>query len=78
MQIVLTPFGQADSRLARKYGGIGLGLPLTKRLVELHDGTLEISSAPQGGTVVTAHFPPERIAGTGVDDGGRRHNSASD
>jgi signal transduction histidine kinase len=61
MQIVFTPFGQVDSRLARKYGGIGLGLPLTKRLVELHGGTLEIASKPGEGTVVTAHFPAERL-----------------
>jgi signal transduction histidine kinase len=61
MQIVFTPFGQVDSRLARKYGGIGLGLPLTKRLVELHGGTLEIASKPGEGTVVTARFPAERL-----------------
>jgi signal transduction histidine kinase len=75
MPLVLTPFGQADSRLARKYGGMGLGLPLTRRLVELHDGTLEIASRPDQGTVVTARFPPERIAGAADD--GRRHGSAT-
>jgi signal transduction histidine kinase len=66
MQLVFTPFGQVDSRLARKYGGIGLGLPLTKRLIELHDGTMEIASRPGEGTVVTARFPRERLAGAAV------------
>jgi signal transduction histidine kinase len=61
MQLVLTPFGQVDSKLARKYGGIGLGLPLTKRLVELHDGTMEIASRLGAGTVVTARFPGARF-----------------
>jgi signal transduction histidine kinase len=55
--IALTPFGQVDSSLARQYDGVGLGLPLTKRLVELHDGTLEITSEPDKGTTVTVRFP---------------------
>ncbi len=56
----LHPFGQADTRLSRKYEGSGLGLPLTKGLVELHGGTLTIDSAPGRGTVVTVRLPPER------------------
>jgi signal transduction histidine kinase len=59
--IALTPFGQIDAGLNRKYDGVGLGLPLTKRLVELHGGTLEIESTPGKGTAVTAHFPKERV-----------------
>ena len=56
----LEPFGQADTGLSRKYEGSGLGLPLTKGLVELHGGTLTIDSAPGRGTVVTVCLPPER------------------
>ncbi len=59
--IALAPFGQVDSGLARKYDGIGLGLPLTKRLIELHCGTMEIASEPGTGTVVSARFPASRI-----------------
>jgi two-component system, cell cycle sensor histidine kinase PleC len=59
--VALMPFGQIDSTLSRKYDGAGLGLPLTKRLVDLHGGTLEIDSAPGVGTTVTVRFPPERF-----------------
>jgi signal transduction histidine kinase len=59
--IALTPFGQIETGLARKYDGVGLGLPLTKRLVELHGGTIEIDSEPGKGTVVSAHLPEERL-----------------
>jgi signal transduction histidine kinase len=61
MALVLTPFGQVDGHLSREHGGVGLGLPLTKRLIELHGGTMEIASTPGSGTVVTARFPPSRL-----------------
>lgn len=53
----MEPFGQVESGLSRKYEGTGLGLPLTKSLVELHGGTLKITSAPGEGTTVEVHFP---------------------
>jgi signal transduction histidine kinase len=62
LPIALTPFGQVESGLNRKYDGVGLGLPLAKRLVELHGGTMEIESEPGKGTAVTARFPKERAA----------------
>ena len=60
---VMKPFIQADSALSRKYEGTGLGLPLTVALVELHGGTLSLSSEPGAGTEATVRFPPSRTAG---------------
>lgn len=54
-------FGQIDNRLSRQYQGTGLGLPLTRKLVELHGGTVELDSAPGKGTVATVRLPPERL-----------------
>ena len=58
---VLAPFQQIDSDLNRKYGGTGLGFPLTQALVELHGGTLDLQSEVDIGTTVTVRFPAERI-----------------
>ena len=58
---ILEPFGQIEDSFTRKHGGAGLGLPLTKSLVHLHGGHLEVDSAPGRGTLVTASFPPTRI-----------------
>ncbi len=58
---VLAPFQQIDSDLNRKYGGTGLGFPLTQALVELHGGTLDLQSEVDVGTTVTVRFPAERI-----------------
>jgi signal transduction histidine kinase len=56
----LEPFRQLDSSFARRFEGTGLGLPLAKRLTELHGGTLGIDSAVGFGTTVTLALPPER------------------
>ncbi len=58
---VLSPFRQADSGLNRRFDGIGLGLPLSKAMAELHGGTLELESEVGAGTTVTVTFPAERL-----------------
>jgi len=58
---IFQPFIQADSSIARKYEGTGLGLPLTKSLVEIHDGTLELKSKEGTGTTVKVTLPKERV-----------------
>jgi signal transduction histidine kinase len=57
----LERFGQIDNSLTRKYEGTGLGLPLSKRLIDLHNATFAITSAPGKGTTVTILFPAKRI-----------------
>ncbi|MCH8092129.1 MAG: PAS domain S-box protein [Proteobacteria bacterium] len=59
--LVLEPFKQVDSKIGRKYEGAGLGLPLTKSLVELHGGSFDLQSKLGIGTTVTIRFPAERI-----------------
>jgi signal transduction histidine kinase len=53
----LQPFGQAKPATTRNYGGTGLGLPITKGLVEAHGGTLAISSRVDEGTTVRVVLP---------------------
>ncbi|HSE77081.1 MAG TPA: ATP-binding protein, partial [Alphaproteobacteria bacterium] len=54
-------FGQANSHTSRRNDGAGVGLPLTKRLIELHGGALDIDSEPGAGTRVELKFPPSRV-----------------
>ena len=54
------PFGRISSPFLRTAEASGLGLSLAKSFVEMHDGRLDIDSAPGQGTTVTVRFPPER------------------
>ena len=56
----LSDFGQVDGSLTRKHDGAGLGLPLSKKLTELHGGELLIESELGAGTTVTVLFPKDR------------------
>jgi len=58
---VLEPFVQAESHRARRFGGTGLGLALSRRLAELHGGRLALVSTPDKGTRVGFHIPPQRV-----------------
>lgn len=58
---ILEPFGQVDSTVSREHEGTGLGLPLSKRLAELHGAAFEIKSVQGKGTSVSVVFPAQRI-----------------
>jgi two-component system cell cycle sensor histidine kinase PleC len=57
----MTRFVQLESQHNRNHEGTGLGLPLSKALVELHGGTLDLQSEIGVGTTATVRFPAERI-----------------
>ncbi len=58
----LQPFTQVNSGTTRAQEGTGLGLPISKSLVELHGGRFELASAPKIGTTVTIILPIQRTA----------------
>lgn len=66
LDIALAPFGQVANVMTRGHSGTGLGLPLAKSLVELHDGVMSIDTRPGKGTNVTVTFPPSRSAATAL------------
>ena len=55
---IFEPFVQVEQNLDRARGGLGLGLPLVQALVEMHEGTIHVSSAGPGmGSEFVVHFP---------------------
>ncbi len=57
----LAPFAQIDSGPTRRHAGTGLGLPIAKELMEMHDGKLQLTSVVNAGTTVTLTFPKSRV-----------------
>jgi PAS domain S-box-containing protein len=79
---VFERFRQADAGMTREHGGLGLGLAITRHLVEMHGGTIEVSSGGRGmGSTFTVRLPlmilqMEREADTRVHP--RAHQSGID
>lgn len=62
---VMEPFEQADTRLARDYEGLGLGIPLAVAIVKLHGGDIVYESEVAHGTTARIIFPADRVTLTG-------------
>jgi len=61
LDVAFSAYGQVDSRIARKHQGTGLGLPISRALVELHGGTLTAHSIKGLGTTLTLRMPAARL-----------------
>jgi signal transduction histidine kinase len=59
--IALEPFRQVATSMRFGSGGTGLGLPLTKALVEANGAGFHINSKPNAGTLVEVTFPSARV-----------------
>ncbi len=62
LETVFEPFTQADSGHARRHEGAGLGLAISRALVELHGGEIRIRSTPGTGTTVSVDLPERCLA----------------
>ncbi|TRV12701.1 MAG: GAF domain-containing protein [Microcystis wesenbergii Mw_MB_S_20031200_S109] len=58
--LLFEKFTQLDGSRKRRYGGMGLGLALTKQLVELHRGTIEVESCLDKGSIFTVRLPQQK------------------
>ena len=68
---VLRPFEQVESALSRRHGGTGLGLPYSKKVIEIHGGKLVLASQVGTGTTVRVELPASRVAASDASLGDR-------
>lgn len=63
--VIFHPFEQADSSDSRAHGGAGLGLSITRQLVELHGGRVSLQSSPGAGAIFSFTIPVSSTGGPG-------------
>jgi CheY-like chemotaxis protein len=61
IDLIFDKFTQADGSISRRYGGSGLGLTITRRLVELHSGSITVESEPGAGSTFRVTLPCEKV-----------------
>ncbi len=61
LEQAMKPFGQVQPGARKRGDGTGLGLPLTKAMIEANRAQFSIQSAPNEGTLVEITFPPQRV-----------------
>ena len=67
---LFAPFTQIDTSKSRRYGGTGLGLALTHRLIELHGGEISVESQEGKGSNFTLRIPLQQLkSGTDITSG---------
>ncbi len=69
---IFSAFEQEERASSRKYGGIGLGLPIVKNMVEVMGGSVEVESAPGQGSTFTVSLPLGRCQAETLTDTKRR------
>ena len=71
LEIIFEPFEQVESSASRKYEGTGLGLSLTKKMVELHKGKIQAQSNGEGMGSKFSFVIPISLSGTQLANEGR-------
>jgi PAS domain S-box-containing protein len=61
MERIFEPFVQADDSAARRFGGMGLGLAISRKIARLHGGDITLNSETGVGTTVRCALQPERV-----------------
>lgn len=61
IETAFQPFGLVQHHLTRRSDGAGLGLPLARRLCELHSARLDLASTPGSGLTATVSLPADRV-----------------
>jgi len=61
LERIFEPFAQVDGGISRRFGGLGLGLAIARRLARLHGGDIIIASRPNAGTVARLVLPASRV-----------------
>ncbi|RJQ53014.1 MAG: HAMP domain-containing protein [Actinobacteria bacterium] len=77
LPFVFSPFFQTEASIRRTHSGLGLGLSLSRNIIELHDGSIEIDSELGSGTAVVVRLPLFDEGGA-VTEGGDKEEEASE